>query len=42
MEEIGQVLERINGSHPNHSFVQGLLGAERAFERRSTNNKLVA
>jgi len=42
VQEIGQVLERIKGSHPNHSFVQGLLRVEGAFERESAKYKVAA
>jgi coatomer protein complex subunit epsilon len=40
--EIGQVLGTIKNSYPNHSFVQGLLRVEGAFERESVKYRVAA
>jgi len=42
VKEIGQVIDRIKRSHPNHTFVQGLLRVEGAFERESVKYKVAA
>jgi coatomer protein complex subunit epsilon len=42
MDVIEPVLERVKNTYPNHSFVQGLLRVEGAFERESTKYKVTA
>jgi tetratricopeptide (TPR) repeat protein len=42
VKEIGQVIDRIKWSHPNHTFVQGLLRVEGAFQRESVKYKVAA
>jgi len=42
MNVIGPVLERVKGTYPNHSFVQGLARVEGAFERESVKYKVAA
>ena len=42
MDVIGPLLERVKSNYPKHSFVQGLVRVESAFERESIKYKVTA